>query len=84
MNANKYTQKTLEAVQTAQSLAVEHGNQTIQQSHLLLALLQAENGLVPQLLAQMGFTVSAFTSAVQAEVEKLPRVSGAGREMDKI
>ena len=84
MNANKYTQKSLEALQAAQSAAVEYGNQTVQQSHLLLALLQAENGLIPQLLSHMGFTVPAFVSAVQAEVARLPRVSGSGREMGKL
>ena len=57
MNTQNYTQKTLEAVQAAQSLATRHGNQQIEQSHLLLALLTAENGLVPQLLANMGPTV---------------------------
>ncbi|MFR1052190.1 MAG: ATP-dependent chaperone ClpB [Oscillospiraceae bacterium] len=84
MNTQNYTQKTLEAVQAAQSLATRHGNQQIEQSHLLLALLTAENGLVPQLLANMGLTVPSFTAAVQAEVEKLPKVSGPGREMGKI
>ncbi len=84
MNANKFTQKSLEAIQAAQSLATEYGNQQIEQPHLLLALLQAENGLVPQLLSNMGITVASFQAAVKAEVEKLPRVSGSGREMDKI
>ena len=84
MNTQNFTQKTLEAVQAAQSLATRHGNQQIEQSHLLLALLTAENGLVPQLLANMGLTVPSFTAAVQAEVEKLPKVSGPGREMGKI
>ena len=84
MNTQNYTQKTLEAVQSAQSLATEYGNQQIEQSHLLLALLTAENGLVPQLLANMGLTVPSFAAAVKAQVEKLPKVSGPGREMGKI
>ncbi|MEL4860875.1 ATP-dependent chaperone ClpB [Pseudoflavonifractor phocaeensis] len=84
MNTQNYTQKTLEAVQAAQSLATEYGNQQIEQSHLLLALLTAENGLVPQLLASMGLTVPSFAAAVKAQVEKLPKVSGPGREMGKI
>ena len=84
MNSQNYTQKTLEAVQAAQSLATEYGNQQIEQSHLLLALLTAENGLVPQLLAGMGLTVPSFAAAVKHEVEKLPKVSGPGREMGKI
>ena len=84
MNTQNYTQKTLEAVQAAQSLATEYGNQQIEQSHLLLALLTAENGLVPQLLANMGLTVPSFAAAVKSQVEKLPKVSGPGREMGKI
>ena len=84
MNTQNYTQKTLEAVQAAQSLATEYGNQQIEQSHLLLALLTAENGLAPQLLANMGLTVPSFAAAVKAQVEKLPKVSGPGREMGKI
>ena len=84
MNAQKYTQKSLEAIQNAQSLATEYGNQQIEQPHILLALLQAENGLIPQLLENMGLTVPSLHAAVQAEVEKLPRVSGSGREQGKI
>ena len=81
MNAQKYTQKSLSAVQNAQSIAVEYGNQQIEQPHLMLSLLQDETGLIPQLLGNMGLTVPSLTAAVRAEVEKLPRVSGSGREM---
>ena len=84
MNAQKYTQKSLEAVQAAQSVAVEYGNQQIEQPHLLLALLSDEGGLIPQLLGAMGLTVPSFAAAVKAEVEKLPRVSGSGREQGKV
>ena len=84
MNAQKYTQKSLEAIQAAQSLATEYGNQQIEQAHLLLALLTAEGGLVPQLLGNMGITVPSFSAAVKAEVEKLPRVTGSGREQGTI
>ena len=58
---------------------MEHGNQQIEQPHLLLALLLDEGGLIPQLLGNMGLTVPSFTAAAKAEVEKLPRVSGSGR-----
>ena len=54
MNANQFTQKSLEAIQNAQDIAREYGNQQIEQAHLLLALLQQESGLVPQLLTGMG------------------------------
>ena len=66
MNAQKYTQKSLEAIQASQSIATEYGNQQIEQVHILLALLQAENGLVPQLLGNMGITVPSFAAAVKA------------------
>ncbi|MCC8123391.1 MAG: ATP-dependent chaperone ClpB [Oscillospiraceae bacterium] len=84
MNAQKFTQKSLEAIQLSQSLAIEHGNQQIEQVHLLLALLTAEDALVPQLLEQMGLTVPSLLAAVKAEVEKLPRVQGSAREQGKI
>ena len=84
MNLNQFTQKSVAAIQAAQSLAVEHGNQQIEQAHLLLALLQDDQGLVPQLLTAMGTAVPNFTENVQALVERLPKVSGGGREADKV
>ena len=84
MNAQKYTQKSLEAIQNAQAICTEYANQQIEQPHILLALLLAENGLIPQLLTHMGLTVPSLTAAVKAEVEKLPRVTGSGREQGKV
>ena len=84
MNMNQFTQRSLAAIQGAQELAVEHGNQQIEQAHLLLALLADEGGLIPQLLGNLGLTVPSLTAAVKAEVEKLPRVSGSGREQGKL
>ena len=84
MNMNRFTQKSLAAVQTAQGIAQEYGNQQIEQAHLLQALVSDEEGLVPQLLTAMGMTLLSFQAAVKAEVEKLPRVSGGGREADKV
>jgi len=83
MNANQFTQKSLEAIQSAQDLAQEYGNQQIEQVHLFLALLQQENGLIPQLLTKMGMTVPSFEAAIKAEVNKLPKVS-VSREAGKI
>ena len=77
MNANQFTQKSLEAIQSAQDIAREYGNQQIEQAHLLFALLRQEDGLVPQLLTRMGMTLPSFEAAVKAEVEKLPKVSGS-------
>ncbi len=84
MNMNQFTQKSLEAVQSAQNLAVQHGNQQIEQCHLLLALVDQEGGFIPQLLTNMGLTVESFRAAVRHEVEILPKVSGSGREADKV
>ena len=83
MNTNQYTQKTLEALQSAQTIAAAHQNQQVEQAHLLLALLQQDGGLIPQLLKKMGVSVESLTAAAQAAVEKLPGVSGSGRDADK-
>ena len=56
MNAQKYTQKSLEAIQAAQQLTIENQNQQIEQIHLLASLIRQENGLAPQLLRKMGVT----------------------------
>ena len=83
MNAQKYTQKSLGAVQAAQALTIENQNQQIEQVHLLAALLRQDGGLVPQLLRKMGVTVESLDAAVQQQLDKLPRVTGSGREADK-
>ena len=82
MNLNKYTQKSLEAVQSARELAVQNGHQQLEQAHLLLALLRQEGGLVPQLLRRMGVTVESLEAAVQTELRKIPSVK-ASREADR-
>ena len=84
MNLNQFTQKSIEAIQAAQSLAVENGNQQVSQPHVLLALLQQKDGLIGQLVDRMGVPVDSFTSAVSGAVGALPKVSGGGREPDKI
>ncbi|MDD3260960.1 MAG: ATP-dependent chaperone ClpB [Oscillospiraceae bacterium] len=84
MNAQNFTQKSLDAVQRAQSLALSHENIQIEQLHLLSALLTQENGLIPQLLKKMNIDPQAFSSAVDSEIAKMPAVSGPGREPGKI
>ena len=84
MNMNQFTQKSLAAIQGAQDLAQEYGQQQIEQQHLLLALVSDGEGFIPQLLTAMGLTVPSFEAAVKAEVGKLPKVSGSGREADKV
>ena len=83
MDPNEFTQKSLEAIRDAQTLAAEHQNQQIEQVHLLLAMIQQEGGLLPQLLKKMDISVESLTAAAKAAVEKLPAVSGSGREADQ-
>jgi ATP-dependent Clp protease ATP-binding subunit ClpB len=83
MNAEKYTRKSLEAIQNAQEIALERNHQQIEQVHLLLALLRQQDGLIPQLIKQMGVTLESFDAAVDAEIGKLPQVTGSGREAGK-
>ncbi len=83
MNAQKFTQKSLAAIQAAQELTLQNQNQQIEQVHLLAALLRQEGGLTAQLLKKMGVTVESLDAAVSQELEKLPRVTGSGREADK-
>ena len=84
MNANQYTQKTIEAIQAAQQLAVEYQHNALEPEHLLLAISSQENGLIPQLLQKMNVDPGSFTAAVAEKLSGLPRVSGSGRDPDKI
>ncbi|WP_294496649.1 ATP-dependent chaperone ClpB [uncultured Gemmiger sp.] len=84
MNMNQFTQKTIEALQNAQRLAVEYSNQTVEQEHVLAALAQQQDGLIPQLLQAMGVEPNAFASAATEKVAALSRVTGSGRDPDKV
>ncbi|MCI8653410.1 MAG: ATP-dependent chaperone ClpB [Angelakisella sp.] len=84
MNAQKFTQKSLEAVQLAQDIALERGNMQIEPAHLLAALLEQENALIPQLLTKMGVDAQTFAREVRSLVAGIPAVSGSGREPGKI
>lgn len=83
MNAQKFTQKSLEAIQNAQSLYHEYGNAEMGQEHLLLALLQQDGGLIPQLMTKMGIDTAAMQQNVRQSVERLPRISG-GRDASRM
>ena len=83
MNPNNYTQKSLEAIQSAQDIALAHNNQQIEQVHLLQALLQSQNGLIPQLLKRMGVSPENLEAVAAQEIRKLPQVTGGGREAGK-
>ncbi len=84
MNAQKFTQKSLEAIQEAQNLAIEHQNMQIETPHLAYSLLNQENGLIPQLLVKMGIPAENLAAQILDIVRKLPRVSGSGREQGKV
>ena len=83
MNATKYTKRSMEAIQDAQNIALNHNHQQIEQLHLLLALLKQENGLIPQLLKRMGKTPESLEAAVEDKLRQIPSVTGSGREAGK-
>ncbi len=76
MNLQKFTQKSLEAIQNAQSMAVEYGNPQMDQQHLLVTLLTQDEGLIPQLMQKMNVNVNGLLQAAENEVKKLPRATG--------
>ena len=84
MNAQKFTQKSLEAIQDAQDIAIQYQNMNIEQEHLLLALVQQENGLIPQLLKKMNVNVDSVKNTLEDFIAKLPKVSGSGRQANTV
>ena len=84
MNAQKFTQKSLEAIQEAQNLAIENNNMQIEEEHLVAALLQQRDGLIPQLLKKMNVDCDAVQQAVKEKISRIPGVTGPGREAGKI
>ena len=84
MNINKLTQRSLEAVQSAQSIAVSHNNQQVDQEHLCAALLGQEDSLIKSLIERMGSDAEGFAGAVGAAIARLPQVTGSSREADRI
>ena len=85
MNTQKLTKKSTETLQQAQTIATGHSNQQVDQCHLLLALLQQEEGLIPQLLQSMGTEVSAVTEEAARIVDGEPKVTGSGaRELNSL
>ena len=84
MNTNQYTQKTLEALQAAQQLAVEYQHSAMEPEHLLHALATQEQGLIPQLLQKLNVDAGSFSAAVAEKLSAMPRVSGSGRDPDKV
>src|SRR4051794_12499863 len=77
-DTNRFTQKSQEAIVAAQNLAERNGNSQVEPEHLLLALIEQGDGVVPQVLSKMQVAVGALAQQVRAELGKLPRVSGSG------
>jgi ATP-dependent Clp protease ATP-binding subunit ClpB len=84
MDFNRFTEKLQEAVRAAQAIAVQHGNQQIDTEHLMLALLDQEGGLAPSILNKADIRVDALRTRVQQEVDRMPKVSGAGGGPDQV
>ena len=80
MESNRFTQKSMEALQSCQQLAQSYGNSQIEQLHLLGALLAQENGLIGQLIGKMGLNLHQVQNACTASISKLPRISGSNQQ----
>ena len=83
MNVQKFTQKSLEAIQNAQSIALENQNAQIEQEHLMLALLEQEESLIKELLKKMGVSAN-FENTLKNKINQMPKMSGGARPNDSI
>ena len=83
MNIQKFTQKSLEAIQEAQTLATENQNAQVEQEHLLLALLEQENSLIKELIKKIG-NAQMLEDAVRKNIENMPKVTGGARQTGNI
>ena len=84
MNMNQFTQKTVAALERAQSLAIEYQHMNVEQEHLMLALTEDSGELIPQLLTKCGLSVPALVSGLKENLGRIARVSGSGREPGKV
>ena len=80
MDTNRFTQKSLEALQAAQQLAQSYGNAQVEQMHLLYALLSQENGLIGQLMSKLGLNTQQVQTACESAVNRLPKISGSNQQ----
>jgi len=80
MDINRFTEKLQEAIRSAQTKAIRYGHQQIDVEHLLAALLEQEGGLAPSILAKAGIAVEPLTARLEAELDRLPKVSGSQTE----
>jgi ATP-dependent Clp protease ATP-binding subunit ClpB len=81
---NRFTEKLQDAVRAAQGIAVRHGNQQVDLEHLLLALIEQEGGLAGSILRRAGVNVDGLRARLQSEIERMPKVSGAGGGPDQV
>jgi ATP-dependent Clp protease ATP-binding subunit ClpB len=81
MNINKFTQKSMEAVQNTQNLASQYGNQTLQEIHLLYSLMTIDESLIAKLIQKMGIDANAFTKTCEQALNNLPKVSGSSSQI---
>ncbi len=84
MDMNRFTQKSAAAVQRAQSIAIEYQHMQLEQAHVMLALTEEDQELIPQLLAKCGVNMEALRRGLQEALGRIPRVSGSGREPGKV
>ena len=84
MDVNQFTQKTREAIQRANSMAIEYQHMNVEQQHLALALVEDDGALIPQLLRQMGMNTDALRRELQESLGRIARVSGPGREQGRV
>ena len=84
MNGQNYTKRSIEAIQSAQQMAINYQNNQIEPLHLLYTLLTQEQGLIPQVLTKLNVNVSAMTQSVGEAISRLPKISGPGKELDKV
>jgi len=80
MNMQNLTRKSTEIIQNAQSVAIEYQNMNIEQQHILYAMMNQENGLIPQLLTKMGVDTQSFSNSVSSSINNIPKVTGSGRK----
>ena len=84
MNVDNFTKKSREAIEAAQTIAVEYSNMQVEQLHLVCALLRQEDGLIPQLFTKMGVDAAELSSGAESALNAIPKVTGSGREPGKI
>lgn len=84
MDANKFTKKSLDAINAAQSVAIEYQNMNVEQEHLIYALLDQENGLISQLFSKIGADSESVKNVLRQKISALPKVTGSGREANTV